>query len=774
MELTDAEFTAQDSVAPTITASGSLWQWGNDGSHHRGAPALQVSAGDVGTGVATSWAEINGIRVDFAPADCPGDRGSYASRFTPCAQAHTRSRSFDVSQPPFREGENQVRLCAADFADVVATANKTCTPIRQVLVDTQLPAPPVDLKVLEGADWQPANGFHFAWKTPPGQVAPILGALYTIEDPESGELVGNGYIPGNGIEAIGPLEVSGVGEHLVRIHLVDSALNFGSGAEVTVRFDDRPPGNVSPEPASGWVSKDELPLTQEIERAEAGGPSGITGYSLAVSDGGPTSPCQTDICLAPELTLNGGADVRTGSVDGLTEGTHWISAVAVSGASKSSLDPGSTSVRVDKTPPSTSIDGVPADWVNHPVTLQVQAIDALSGMEPRAGEGDGSPATFIDADRYATYESPGSSAIFTVATEGTSRVEYWAEDLAGNVNDGALGRGGEVHPAPDRALIKIDTIAPEGFFVNERDPAQPERVVLAANDAGSGVESASIEIGAVGSEASTKLPVVREGGNFVAVVRSDDMSPGTYWLRATVKDRAGNISVVGADESDQQMKLVLPLKSRSTIDAALQGHGSKVRSPYGAAIVVEGRLTADGGKVSGQDLVVTESFVDGASVSTRRTHLRTDERGHFTQRLLPGPSREIRVDFDGSPTLGRARSEALTVFAKGMTRLRIKRRKVYNGAAVKMTGRVGLKGVKRLVKGKLVAIQYLDPSRGKWRPVEVLHTRRSGNFRFKYRFRTITSAQRIKFRAVALPEAGWPYGPSTSKSRSVIVYPRRK
>ncbi|HNH85512.1 MAG TPA: hypothetical protein PLE93_00290, partial [Solirubrobacterales bacterium] len=62
--------------------------------------------------------------------------------------------------------------------------------------------------------------------------------------------------------------------------------------------------------------------------------------------------------------------------------------------------------------------------------------------------------------------------------------------------------------------------------------------------------------------------------------------------------------------------------------------------------------------------------------------------------------------------------------------------------------------------------------RSKWRPVEVLRTNRRGLFRYRYRFRTITSAQRILFRASALPEAGWPYLPSTTKPKSVIVYPK--
>ncbi len=89
-----------------------------------------------------------------------------------------------------------------------------------------------------------------------------------------------------------------------------------------------------------------------------------------------------------------------------------------------------------------------------------------------------------------------------------------------------------------------------------------------------------------------------------------------------------------------------------------------------------------------------------------------------------------------------------------------------------MVGSVKGPGALPPARGKLVAIQYFDPSRSRWRPVEVLRARRSGSFRYEYRFRTISYAQRIIFRAVSLPEAGWPFEPSTSKPQSVIVYPR--
>jgi hypothetical protein len=73
--------------------------------------------------------------------------------------------------------------------------------------------------------------------------------------------------------------------------------------------------------------------------------------------------------------------------------------------------------------------------------------------------------------------------------------------------------------------------------------------------------------------------------------------------------------------------------------------------------------------------------------------------------------------------------------------------------------------------GKKIVIQYFDPSRRSWRPVEIVNSSQSGAFAFTYRFRTITSRQQILFRALSLGEAGWPFAPSASRPVAVIVVP---
>jgi hypothetical protein len=429
-------------------------------------------------------------------------------------------------------------------------------------------------------------------------------------------------------------------------------------------------------------------------------------------------------------------------------------------------------VQVDRTPPTSSISGVPNEWVNHPVTLTVQASDQLSGMEPLPGD-DGEPQTVIDADNYAIYESPGPAATFAIATEGVNRIRYWAEDLAGNANDGLPGVGGDVHETPGQAVVRIDTTPPEVRFEPTRDPDDPEVVKVAADDTDSGVANASISIRKAGSgQAFSPLSTTGSEGQYEARVPSDDLPQGSYELRAVVKDRAGNESTGNETAAGSPMILNLPLKRPSDLTAVLSGGKSTSRARFGSPQYVDGRLTADGVALINQEVRIVETFVAGSRQDTVSSEVSTDGDGRYRAKLTAGPTRTVEVFYDGTRKLSRTTGPRLRLNVKGRVTLRIKPQRVYNGGVVRMKGKVGFAGALPPARGKLVAIQYFDPSRHKWRPAELIRTNRKGRFHYRYRFRTISSAQRILFRASAPREAGWPYLPSTSKPRSVIVYPK--
>jgi len=770
-EITDLEFKTSDTRAPTLTPSGVLWDLGATWKWHRGSVGYQVNAQDVGAGIARSFLLINNLRLDLPAITCPADKGSYSTSFTPCPASVVRSGSASTSSAPFQEGVNLVRFCTEDFAIPSDDSNRTCSATKFAFVDNVAPTPPQQLTTVGGSGWRSTNGFEVVWQNPDGQRSPINEADYRVVKVLDGTVVESGTVAA-GTE-LGPIDLPAPGEYRVEVSLRDSAGNTGSSASTILRFDDGRPGDVAPEPAGGWISSDELPLEQSIERAEAGGPSGVEGYAIEISRDAPSEPCPDGACSAQDLTLASGPDMRTATIVNLAEGSHWISAVASSGARLASGNVGVTQVKVDKTVPEVILNGVPGGWVNQPVTLTAIATDSGSGMVPRPDSDDGQPVTVIRAGDDAPYASPGNRAAFTVASEGTTSIAYWARDLAGNTNDGAFLPNSEFHPRPGEATIRIDRVRPTVTVQKTIDPEDPELITATARDGDSGLAGGAILIRETGGQ-FRELETVIEGSLLSARIPSDSLTAGKYELKAEVRDRAGNSG--SSDAAGVPVILNLPLKQATSLTFRFSSRKAASRSAklgHGKATEVSGQLLGKSGKaVSGARILLEQSFSIGSRKEFGVSETRTDGTGRFAFNLGPGPSRSLQVRYPGSRTNRASVSRGLSLVVADRITFRMKPRVLRNGGRALMTGSIRGKGALRPARGKLVAIQYFDPSRRKWRPVEVLRARRNGRFAYQYRFRTIALAQRIIFRAVSLPEAGWPFRPSTSKRRSVIVYPK--
>ncbi|MBK5232534.1 MAG: hypothetical protein JJE13_06100 [Thermoleophilia bacterium] len=771
-EVTDAEFKSRDFIKPTVAGSGFLWAWGNDWKWHHGNVAYRIDASDKGAGVASTFLLVNGLRVELDAVVCSGDRSTYASRFAPCPGSVVRAAAANTAQAPFQEGTNVVEFCTADYAASPDEANRTCTAGRVVFIDNVAPAAPIDLRPVGGTDWRPENGFEVVWRNPGGAGSNIAEADFQVIRIADNTVIDTRTATLGATPALPVLNLPQPGEYRVEVRLRDGAGNLGSPNSTTLRFDDARPGDVVPEVPPGWISADELPFEQEIERAEPGGPSGVGGYAFAVSRTGPVAPCPTGVCQPLELSLNAGIDDRVAELNDLSEGSHWVSAVAASGARVASEAVGTRVIKVDKTDPVTKLEGLPGGWVNQPVTLTALASDSASGMTPKPGD-DGDPVTVIRAGDSAPYEVPGSSAVFTVADEGATGVEYWARDLAGNLNDGLAAGEGESHARPGTATVRIDRRPPRIEFHRQRDPLDPEMIRATVLDSDSGLDFGSISVRPLGVDGEfTELETEESGSMLLARIPSDDLPSGKYTIRAEARDRAGNL--VDTASSGSGMVLKLPLKKPVRLTASIvrgKRFARKSLADYDSAVRVGGRLSRDGRALSGISLLVEEKFATGSRRKKRSSRVRTDGTGRYALAVKPGPSRAISIRYPGSRVNQRTSSRELSLTVRDRTTFRIEPRVLRNRGRVRMTGSVQGKGALRPARGKLVAIQYFDPSRARWRPVEVLRANRRGHFRYSYRFRTIDFAQRILFRAVSLPEAGWPFSPSTSRRQSVIVYP---
>ena len=774
LEVTDAEFTARDTRAPAITASGRLKEWGDDYSWHRGGTGYTVTTSDQGSGVSKTYLLVNGSRLDVANASCPGAQLTYATSFNPCPSSFFHPGLVDTAVSPFQEGLNRIRFCAEDYSISASFGTPTCTPEQWVFEDNRAPAAPAALELEGGSDWRSTNRFDLHWTNPTGPGSPIAAAEYSLYDDANNLVSGPTRVAGGAIEDLGPIEVPSPGAYRVSVKLVDSAGNVGQPANATLRFDDGRPSNVAPEEADGWLSSDEFPLRQTIERADPGGPSGVDGYAVAISRTGPGNPCPTGSCDDDDLSIAGGAETRTVTIPDLSEGNHWVSSVAASGAGLASETPKTVELHVDKTDPATTLEGVPTTWVSHPVTLVANATDAASGMDPSPG---GDPVTAIEPADGPPYVLPGATARFTIADEGVTVVKYWARDFAGNANDGSFSPDGDRHRPPGLATIRIDTKAPHIAFSNQRNSANPELMTASVSDPDSGVMDGQISYRPAGSKGPFEpLETKLEGGSLIARLPSDDLPNGSYELRATATDKAGNRSLTQLDQSGEPMIVSCPLKAPVLLSAGFLKKNKSVnylRLRNSKRARVAGRLARAGGEgISNARLIITETFGVGSRTTRRVTTTQTDGTGRFLKRLGKGPNRTVQVAFAGDSVTTKEQSRELHAEVYDRATLKIEPAAILNGGTVRMTGKVTGQGGLAPSRGKLIAIQYFDPSRSKWRPADVIRTSRRGQYSYRYRFRTITSAQRIIFRTASLPEAGWPFLPSTSRPKSVIVYPR--
>jgi hypothetical protein len=121
-----------DARPPSLDATGSLLA----GRSRRGDQTIRASASDAGGGVHRAFVQVNGDPVAGGPLGCALD-GKVALRLRPCPAHVQPVFTASTAQPPFRQGPNSVRVCAADYAPDTG-ANRDCETNR-VRVDNACP-----------------------------------------------------------------------------------------------------------------------------------------------------------------------------------------------------------------------------------------------------------------------------------------------------------------------------------------------------------------------------------------------------------------------------------------------------------------------------------------------------------------------------------------------------------------------------------------------------------------------------------------------------------
>ncbi len=656
------------------------------------------------------------------------------------------------------------------------------------------PPAPIGLEVDGGEEsWHDSNRFRMGWQLPEtGFSLPIVGTDYVVLGP-SGNVVAERRWD-EAVERTEFLLHGGPGRYTVEVWLEDM-VGAGPHAEASLRYDDSRPGFATAEAADGWIGRADFPHTVRIEHPQGPAPpSGIRGYAVSI-DGSPEGgPCEDPSrCTETETDLRGGVGDDSLTVPELPEGESHVHVVAVSGSGMSSAEAGDTVLRVDRTDPVTQLGGAPGGWANRAVAVTVTAADSGSGM---AGDG---AFTAVQIDGARPTLAAGDSVSATVIGDGIHHLAHYAQDVAGNVNDGATRNGVRDRP-PALATIGIDRDPPEVAFLDSQDPADPEliRAVVADPLAGPSATRGLIGVRAAGSgDRFQPLATQVVPSGLRARWDSEAFPPGRYEFRATGYDVAGNATIAEKRVDGAPMLLANPLKTSTSLNIGFGGEtlvwqhctrkqggrrcrreevsdfGSRPRSrvvPYGRGTLVSGRLATEAGApLAGPPVKILEHLGRGSGSSTRLATVATDPDGRFSLRLPAGPSREISASFDGTRTLTHSATTSLRLGVRTRVRLRVSSHTArVGGAPVIFSGRVMAGDGEIPAQGKALALQFR--LRGvPWTEFRTVRTDRNGRFRYAYAFSDDDSrGARFQFRAHAAAQSDWPYEPGSSGPVAVL------
>ena len=326
-----------------------------------------------------------------------------------------------------------------------------------------------------------------------------------------------------------------------------------------------------------------------------------------------------------------------------------------------------------------------------------------------------------------------------------------------------------------RRTVRIDNTPPQVAFANTQLPQDPELVRVTLADPHSGIDSGQVYFRPQGDELWRPLPTELDGAGMRARADSSSHPEGSYEFRAVATDSAGNQAESTLREDGRPMVLQFPLRAGVALSARIEPGGQqRVTLPYGRARRAVGRLVArDGEPLTDREIRVEEYFGEGALLDRRIRRVATDDEGRWRSRLPPGPSRQVRVYYDGDARYLDDETPAGSLRVRSKAVFKTSRRKVRQGRRVVFRGRIARLGARLPNGGKLVELQVRERP-GRWATVrEAFRTNPRGRYRLRYRFgRFYVRNVRFRFRVKVAREADWPYRAATSRARNVTVLAR--
>ncbi len=201
-------------------------------------------------------------------------------------------------------------------------------------------------------------------------------------------------------------------------------------------------------------------------------------------------------------------------------------------------------------------------------------------------------------------------------------------------------------------------------------------------------------------------------------------------------------------------------------DVALDTH-ERVR--FGRAVTVHGLLTTTQGMpIAGAQVRILTAPDDDSGGFTQAAGATTGKDGQWSAKLPAGPSRIIRADYDGAPTLLPASGQVSTTVAANVKLISVFPRRVAWGGTVRIVGQ--LDGGYLPPGGALVRLRIGSGASFMTYGVQE-HVTGRGRFSTTYTFGAGVASvhESFWFSIASLPMGQYPYSPADSRRLSVLV-----
>jgi hypothetical protein len=490
--------------------------------------------------------------------------------------------------------------------------------------------------------------------------------------------------------------------------------------------------------------------------------------------GGTPRPCDF---AQPIPCANGPGQIHV-DTRGLVEGTQSLVLQAEDAAGNPGNSSGVTA-RIDNTAPGAvqvGVDGGEA-WRNR------NDWDA-SWVNP--DEGDRAPITLahyrICRTGTAQCVDAAQSGVgialsdLAVPAPGDWELTLWREDAAGNA---------EAANASVPVALRYDPEPPHLSF-EPSPPSDPTAVSVRVTDTLSGLADGQIELSREGTGVWQALPTHAADGRLSSRIDDAGLAPGAYLLRATARDHAGNQNSTDKRLDGAPMTVSLPLRvptslrggfvearsvrrtirrggKRRVVRRRVESLSPSARVKFGARTHIRGVLeNAAGQPIPGAEIQV---FSRSPIAPEQLVGVvRTDAHGVYTYVAASDSSRILRFVYTGTQ-LTLPTEQEITLFVRAASTIRVNRRRLLNGQAVRFSGQV--RSLPTPLAGKLVELQVMLS--GRWQTFRTATTAVDGSWHVKYRFRRSCGVLRYRFRARLPAEAGYTFETGRTKVVGVRV-----